>query len=118
VKPASVSELGKPKPDPKPLGRCRSARFQGVGVIAREQGEMRLQHNPALRSGDVRFSKEDIKMANPSRSLIAVAAGFLIWETLALVLGNQPNSTKILQLATRGGQPRVVQRDQGIGVHR
>jgi hypothetical protein len=44
-------------------------------------------------------------------------AGFLIWETLALVLGNQPNSTKILQLATRhSGEPRLIQRDRHIVV--
>ena len=56
-------------------------------------------------------------MANPSRSLIAVVAGFLIWEMLALVLGNQPNSTKILQLAMRrDGEPRVFQRDRHIVV--
>jgi hypothetical protein len=56
-------------------------------------------------------------MANPSRSLIAVVAGFLIWEMLALVLGNQPNSTKILQLAMRReGEPTVIQRDRRIVV--
>ena len=56
-------------------------------------------------------------MAKPSRSLIAVVAGFLIWEMLALVLGNQPNSTKILQLAMRrDGEPRVIQRDRHIVV--
>ena len=55
-------------------------------------------------------------MANPSRSLVAVVAGFLIWEMLALVLGNQPNSTKILQLVIRGGKPRVIQRDREIVV--
>jgi hypothetical protein len=57
-------------------------------------------------------------MANPSRSLIAVVAGFLIWEMLALVLGNQPNSTMILRLVVRGGEPRVVQRDREIVVRR
>ena len=55
-------------------------------------------------------------MANPSRSLVAVVAGFLIWEMLALVLGNQPNSTKILQLVIRGGEPRLIQRDREIVV--
>jgi len=56
-------------------------------------------------------------MANPSRSLIAVVAGFLIWEMLALVLGNQPNSTKILRLAIRSdGEPMVIQRDRHIVV--
>ena len=57
------------------------------------------------------------RQAKPSRSLIAVVAGFLIWEMLALVLGNQPNSTKILQLVVRGGEARVVQRDREIVVH-
>lgn len=56
-------------------------------------------------------------MANPSRSLIAVVAGFLIWEMLALVLGNQPNSTKILQLAMRrSDEPKVIQRDRHVVV--
>ncbi len=57
-------------------------------------------------------------MANPSRSLIAVVAGFLIWEMLALVLGNQPNSTMILRFVVRGGEPRVVHRDREIVVRR
>lgn len=57
-------------------------------------------------------------MANPSRSLIAVVAGFLIWEMLALVLGNQPNTTMILRLVVRGGEPRVVQRDREIVARR
>jgi hypothetical protein len=36
---------------------------------------------------------------------------------LALVLGNQPNSTKIVQLATRrDGEPRVIQRDRHMVV--
>jgi len=80
--------------------------------------DLRYKHNPELRLGDVRFSKEGIEVANSSRSLIAVVAGFLIWEMLALVLGNEPNSTKILQLVVRGGQPRVVQRDREIVVRR
>lgn len=56
-------------------------------------------------------------MAIPSRSLIAVVAGFLIWEMLALVLGNQPNSTKLLQLATRrNGDPTLIQSDRHVVV--
>lgn len=56
-------------------------------------------------------------MANPSRSLIAVLAGFLMWEMLALVLGNQPNSTRIVQLAMRrDSEPRLIQRDRHIVV--
>lgn len=56
-------------------------------------------------------------MAKLSRSLITVVAGFLIWEMLALVLGNQPNSTKILQLARRrGDEPQVFQRDRHVVV--
>jgi hypothetical protein len=56
-------------------------------------------------------------MANPSRSLIAVVAGLLMWEMLSLVLGNQPNSTKILQLAMRReGEPTLIQRDRRIVV--
>ena len=70
-----------------------------------------------LGPGDVRFSQEDIDMTIPPRSLIAVVAGFLIWEMLALALGNQPNSTKMLQLAMRrSGEPRVIQRDRHIVV--
>lgn len=67
-----------------------------------------------LTSDDVRFGQED--MANPSRSFVAVLAGFLIWELLALVLGNQPNSTKILRLVSRRSEdePRMVQRDREI----
>lgn len=57
-------------------------------------------------------------MANPSRSLIAVVAGILIWEMLALVLGNQPNSTMILRFVVRGGETRMVQRDQKVVVRR
>jgi len=54
-------------------------------------------------------------MAIPSRSLIAVVSGFLIWEMLALVLGNQPNSTKLLQFAMRrNGEPTLIQRDRHI----
>jgi len=54
-------------------------------------------------------------MAIPSRSLIAVVAGFLIWEMLALVLGNHPNSTKLLQFATRrNSAPTLIQRDRHI----
>lgn len=56
-------------------------------------------------------------MANPSRSLIAVLAGFLMWEMLALVLGNQPNSTRIVQLAMRrDSEPRLIQHDRHIVV--
>lgn len=70
-----------------------------------------------LGPGDVRFSQEDIEMTIPSRSLIAVVAGSLIWEMLALALGNQPNSTKMHQRAIRrSGDPRVIQRDRHIGV--
>ncbi len=54
-------------------------------------------------------------MANPSRYLMAVVAGVLVWEVLALVLGNQPNSAKILQLVIRDdSEQRIIQRDREI----
>lgn len=84
--------------------------------VDRLQG-LRHSTSKCRGTGDVRFSEEDIELANPSRSLIPVVAGFLTWETLALVLGNQPNSTKILQLAKRhSGEPRLIQRDRHIVV--
>jgi hypothetical protein len=80
--------------------------------INRLQGE-----HEGLGRGDVGFGQEGIEMAIPSRSLIAVVAGFLIWEMLALVLGNQPNSTKLLQLATRrNGDPTLIQSDRHVVV--
>lgn len=62
-------------------------------------------------------SRERSNMANASRYLMAGVAGFLVWELLALVLGNQPNSAKILQLVVReDGQPRIIQRDRQVVV--
>lgn len=60
-------------------------------------------------------SRELSDMANASRYLMAGVAGFLVWELLALVLGNQANSAKSLQLVVRGdGEPRIIQRDRRV----
>ena len=50
--------------------------------------------------------QERISMSRTSRYVVASAAGFLVWEFLALVLGNQPNVVFLRRLVV--GERRVI----------
>lgn len=83
--------------------RCRSAlserrrRYRPGSVDMHRPGCLANPVNGprnALRKGHV----TNLSKYNLSKYLASILAGFLIWEVLALVLGNQPNAVFVRRI--------------------